>query len=450
LISSLRSSKHNGNKKLLVDETRAVLADFLGLPQLHYLESCVDCQACAEACPFVKAVSKVYSPYNKANGMRRLYRGTSTLMGRLFPWLFDAKLPSTEDEVSKLYDLAYNCTNCGWCYYTCPHGIDSGALINMLRGVLFLYNRVPEYLKELVIKEKELIESYNKSFDLKDFWEDFTDKLERQHRISNFEEAEYMILLDLYSASVTPEIVDNYLTLLDASEIRYAIPDRPLGIRPPLSHIVANKELAIKTDTFIFNYVKSKGIDNLLIIDGGYQYNDLRFVSASYYQIKKPRKLDVVHVLQVLWDNYIDTGKPVFVKWGRAGYIPSCNIDTRGGVGQGAKLVEETAQNFDKHLKWPYAGPGWLAILCPEIREKLSDVLNLKRAKEISKLEEKLIEHIRQIGVVLSQQAQLVTGGYHVFSCHEDIHIVNTATEAERLNAIHIAQWLVKHLLTNI
>ncbi len=436
---ALQTGKKGG---LLESETLEVIDEYLGMPELHFLEGCNDCEACATACPFYMGIDKNYSPAKMADEMRKLYKATSTISGKILGRLVGASLPQTREEVMKIYDLAYHCSNCGWCYYTCPHGIDSGVLINMLRSVLFRAGLAPQILNILARLESMLIE--RPADHIMKQWNEVVSSLREKHKTAEPGEAEYLILLDIYSAFVDRESTDLYLTILDEIGVKYALPDRPLGIRPPLALTLGHYESARKVAEFVYTYTLSRRARTLIVLDGGYPYNDLKF-AFTYYKARKPAGLEVVHIANLIYDYYSEEGIPPFLKWGRATYIPSCNIDTRGGVAAGAKLVEATAKPYDKHLMWPYAGAGWLSLLCPYVREKLGEVLGVDIVTNVSEFEKTIIDHIKRVGAYLARQAVETSPGRHVFSCLDDIIVVRDSG-VDGVNPVHLAKWLVDHL----
>ncbi|NON62535.1 4Fe-4S dicluster domain-containing protein, partial [Acidianus sp. RZ1] len=100
---------------------------------LYYLQSCVNCKACEAACPFTPTSLK-YSPVNKAEVSRELYRYRFTVWGRTVGrFVGGSKKYLSLSEAETMFDYNWYCTNCGACMFVCPMGIDSGALINLMK-----------------------------------------------------------------------------------------------------------------------------------------------------------------------------------------------------------------------------------------------------------------------------------------------------------------------------
>lgn len=62
--------------------TVAVRIPVLTAPEIHYLEACIGCAACAPSCPYFY-VSEEYSPVDKAEAARRILRTKYTFAGRI-------------------------------------------------------------------------------------------------------------------------------------------------------------------------------------------------------------------------------------------------------------------------------------------------------------------------------------------------------------------------------
>ena len=426
---------------LFIKAVKDTMSYYLGLPEMHYLEGCADCQACAVSCPFYNAVSKRYSPKQKAEWLRKLYRREYTLSGKVLGALVGAWAPRNRDEAVKLVEYAYACSNCGWCYYTCPHGIDSGALIGMLRSVLYRYGEAPLPLKKMAKAEIEIIRGT--PWRIQREWASLVEELRERHNAVRAGKSKYMVLLDIYTGLLHRDLVHAYLDVLDAAGYSYAIPDRPLGIRPPLPLTLGYYEAAREVAENVYNYAARNGARVLVVLDGGYPYNDLKYLYPRY-RARKPEELEIVHVLEMIYAAYLADGLPAFTRYGRAAYIPSCNIDTRGGLGEARRLVEITAEHYDKHLMWPYAGIGYLSLLLPETREKMDQYL-LENLSAGDKHTERILKNIKLVAEYLAKEATKITPGVQVLSCMDDLYALRNV-EVKGLHPVHIAYWLRNHL----
>ena len=97
-----------------------------------YLESCIRCGHCAEACHFyVTSGDARYTPIWKLEPFRRAYRGKKVAAEELREWQ------------ELIYD---SCTMCGRCTLACPMGIDIAGLVAQARHAMFAAGLVPHEL----------------------------------------------------------------------------------------------------------------------------------------------------------------------------------------------------------------------------------------------------------------------------------------------------------------
>ena len=97
-----------------------------------YLESCIRCGHCAEACHFyVTSGDPQYTPIWKLEPFRRAWKGKKVSAAELRQWQ------------ELLYD---SCTMCGRCTLACPMGIDIAGLVAQARHAMFAAGFVPHEL----------------------------------------------------------------------------------------------------------------------------------------------------------------------------------------------------------------------------------------------------------------------------------------------------------------
>ncbi len=107
-----------------------------------YLESCIHCGNCAEACPFFLATrDPKYTPIWKLEPFRRTWKRTAGP----FSWLQRMLTsPVTLTELEQWQELIYDsCTMCGRCTAACPMGIDIAELVGQARHGMFAAGLAP-------------------------------------------------------------------------------------------------------------------------------------------------------------------------------------------------------------------------------------------------------------------------------------------------------------------
>ena len=87
--------------------------------QLLEIESCTNCQICADVCPAVTASSDgELSAVYRMKGLKEILKSRTGLLQKLF-----RKKGPTEAEWEHLSDTVFRCTLCGNCQEICPVGI---------------------------------------------------------------------------------------------------------------------------------------------------------------------------------------------------------------------------------------------------------------------------------------------------------------------------------------
>lgn len=103
-----------------------------------FMDSCVRCGACAEACHFYIGTGDPRNmPVLRAELLRSVYRHDHTATGRLLGKLVGAR-PMTVDVLKEWFVYFYQCTECRRCSVYCPMGIDTAEITMMARELLNL------------------------------------------------------------------------------------------------------------------------------------------------------------------------------------------------------------------------------------------------------------------------------------------------------------------------
>jgi Fe-S oxidoreductase len=130
-----------------VDRAMKAFARDMNSTTAAYLESCVHCGHCAQACHFyVTSQDARYTPIWKVEPFKQAWKREAGP----FAWLtrtFDLKPAVTADELREWQELLYDsCTMCGRCSMVCPMGIDIAALVGLARHAMFEAGLVPHEL----------------------------------------------------------------------------------------------------------------------------------------------------------------------------------------------------------------------------------------------------------------------------------------------------------------
>ena len=112
-----------------------------------YMEACVHCGQCAEACHFyVTTQDPKYTPIWKIEPFKQVYSREAGPFAWLFR-TFNLKPAVTIGVLEEWQELIYDsCTLCGRCTMICPMGIDIAALVALARHGMFEAGMVPHEL----------------------------------------------------------------------------------------------------------------------------------------------------------------------------------------------------------------------------------------------------------------------------------------------------------------
>jgi Fe-S oxidoreductase len=119
-----------------------------------YLESCIHCGMCAEACHFYISTGEAkYTPIFKLEPLKKVYRR------ELAPTRWLNRLTTRDITAGELEDwkeLAYDsCTQCGRCSLLCPMGIHIQSMIQVVRSGLAAAGLAPAELQAVSDEQKD-------------------------------------------------------------------------------------------------------------------------------------------------------------------------------------------------------------------------------------------------------------------------------------------------------
>ena len=119
-----------------------------------YLESCIHCGMCAEACHFYIATGDAkYTPIYKLEPLKKVYRR------ELAPTRWLNRLTTrdiTAGELQEWKELAYDsCTQCGRCSLLCPMGIHIQSMIQVVRSGLAAAGLAPAELQAVSDEQRD-------------------------------------------------------------------------------------------------------------------------------------------------------------------------------------------------------------------------------------------------------------------------------------------------------
>jgi Fe-S oxidoreductase len=125
---------------------RSFVKDF-GRTAAIYMESCIHCGMCAEACHFYEVTKDPkYTPIWKLEPFKQAYKREYGPFAVIYRAL-NLKRRVTVEELQEWQQLIYDsCTVCGRCSLMCPMGIDIAALVSQARHGMYEAGLIPHEL----------------------------------------------------------------------------------------------------------------------------------------------------------------------------------------------------------------------------------------------------------------------------------------------------------------
>jgi len=126
-----------------VDETGAKVAS--------YLDACIHCGLCAEACHYYQASKDPrHAPVLKWKPLSDAYQRSKDPMAFFWKALSIAPRKITQEELEEWQDLIYgSCSMCGRCTLICPMGIDTAYMVQIMREGMAKAGLVPEVILKM-------------------------------------------------------------------------------------------------------------------------------------------------------------------------------------------------------------------------------------------------------------------------------------------------------------
>jgi Fe-S oxidoreductase len=334
---------------------RHFVRDF-GRTAALYMEACVHCGNCAEACHFYVATGKPeYTPIWKIEPFKQAYKREYGPFAFFFR-LLNLKSKVTVEQLQHWQELIYDsCTVCGRCSLICPAGIDISSLVALARHGMSEAGLVPHELwavAERAQRQGSPLGATPKVFKERIEW------LADEHEID--------IALDRNKADVL-------CTLSSIEIMKY--PQSIVATAKIMNHLGASwtfrtdgyeatnfgmlsgnakwqKDMSMK----LIEAALACGASTMVLPECGHAYGALRWQGANAYG--RPLPFRVMHISEFLAEQ-VENGrlklKPVAKS---ATYHDPCQISRRGGATKAARTVLK-ALGVELREMTPAADTNW-------------------------------------------------------------------------------------------
>ncbi len=312
-----------------------------------YLEACVHCGECAEACHFYLTTGDPkYTPTYKLFPLVKAYkRHKAPLRGikRMFGLLPDEV---TEDELREWEPLIYDsCTMCGRCTLVCPMGIDIAGTIRKIREGYSAADIVPDGLKT----SRENVEKTGSPMGVTP--RALLAQIKHQEAETGLEipvdvqGAEYLALLSSMEIMGYPEVIGAYAKLFKRAGLSWTISTEAyeatnLGVQ------IGSAPMAKMLVQRIVDAAEKLGVKHVISPECGHAYGALRWAGPN--MMGKPYSFEVVHIITLL-DRLRAEGRipPGRKDARRITLHDPCQIVRRGGLlKEPRRLLDDSCEEF--------------------------------------------------------------------------------------------------------
>ena len=355
---------------------RGFIRDF-GRTSATYLESCIHCGMCADACHFYEVTKDPqYTPIWKLEPFKQTYKREYGPFALVFRAL-GLKAKVTEKELERWQHLLYDsCTVCGRCSLTCPMGIDIASLISQARHGMFAAGLVPHELwavAERAAREGSPLGATPQVF--KDRIEWLVDEheveipLDKPHAhvlctMSSIEIMKYPNSI-VATAKIMRHVGADWTFRTDGYEATN------FGL---LSGNIAWQR---KSSLRLIEAAVACGAKMLVLPECGHAYGALRWMGANLYG--KPLPFRVVHISEFLAEHVRDGSLKLRKVDKSVTFHDPCQISRRGGATEAPREVlaalgvELREMRPAKDTNWCCGGGGGVVAIhrADELRHKV-------------------------------------------------------------------------------
>lgn len=280
----------------------AAIAKFLDVTDSAiavYLEGCVHCGQCAEACHFyLTQDDPKYTPTHKLAPMVKAYKRHKAPFSGLKRALGLAPAEVTDDELREWTALVYDsCTLCGRCTLVCPMGIDIAGTIRKMREGFTAGGYAPEGLQSA---EARALETGSPMGITAKTLKAQVAAQEREYDIEiplDKTGAEYMVILSSIEIMGFPETFAALARIFKQAGVDWTISTKAyegtnVGVQ------IGNRETARTLVQRVVDAAEELGVKYVISPECGHAYGALRWEGPNL--IGRPLPFDVVHILELL------------------------------------------------------------------------------------------------------------------------------------------------------
>jgi Fe-S oxidoreductase len=334
---------------------RNFVRDF-GRTAALYMEACVHCGMCAEACHFYVATGKPeYTPIWKIEPFKQAYKREYGPFAFFFR-LLNLKSKVTVGQLQEWQELLYDsCTMCGRCSLICPAGIDISSLVALARHGMCEAGLVPHELwavAERAQRQGSPLGATPKVFKERIEW------LADEHEIDiALDKPEADVLCTLSSIEIMKYPQSIVATAKIMNHLGLAWTFRSDGYEATnFGMLAGNAEWQKDMSMKLIEAAVACGARTLVLPECGHAYGALRWQGANVYG--RPLPFQVMHISEFLAQQ-VEQGRLKLKPLAKsATYHDPCQVSRRGGATAAARTVLQ-ALGVELREMTPGADANW-------------------------------------------------------------------------------------------
>jgi Fe-S oxidoreductase len=304
-----------------------------------YMEACVHCGQCAEACHYyVQTGNPKYTPIWKLEVFKQAYKREASPFG-MFYRMFNLKKKVSIEQLEEWQELIYDsCTMCGRCSLMCPMGIDIATLVGLARHGMFKAGLVPHELHavaERAEQEGSPLGATAEVFEDRAEW--MADEHETEVNIDK-EKADILVAMSSIEIMKYPGSIAATAKILNALGESWTF--RTEGYEATnFGMLSGNVDWQRKSTMKLINAAVNCGAKLVVLPECGHAYGALRWQGAAMYG--KPLPFKVQHISEFLAD-VVGSGRLKVNKVDKSvTFHDPCQVSRRGGATPAPRVVME-------------------------------------------------------------------------------------------------------------
>jgi Fe-S oxidoreductase len=334
-------------------DVEAATRSFLSRTEEHlvsYLEACVHCGLCAEACHFYQASGDPkHTPAYKLFPIAKAYRRQKFPLAWFAPKITEADLTHWEE---LLFD---SCTMCGRCTTVCPMGIDIASIVGGARQAFVKAGLGPEDLLQAAENSRQDGSPLGVTPEkLKERIEWIADEHEVEIALDK-EKADILLTVSSIELMKYPESVASMAKLLNHAGVSWTLSSKGYEATN-FGYLSGKADVAKIMVMRIVDAADAVGAKTVVIPECGHAFGVLRWGAAN--MIGRPLPFAVQHISEFLAQLKRDGKLKLTPLADSITYHDPCQISRRGGATEDARyLLDGFAQDFREMT--PHGNLGW-------------------------------------------------------------------------------------------